>query len=104
MYESREEAFIVSDLCLGGDLLDWMIDDPKESVDEEILAYGAQHVDGCRSCHRAGLAHLDIKPENFCLEKDSDSELVLVDFGSAEPLLVHRTRQPVRTRNISTMK
>ena len=34
VYESREEAFIVSDLCLGGDLLDWMIDDPKESVDE----------------------------------------------------------------------
>ena len=87
VYESREEAFIVSDLCLGGDLLDWMIDDPKDSVDEmRSLRMARNMLMAAESCHRAGLAHLDIKPENFCFrKKDSDSELVLVDFGSAEP-------------------
>ena len=87
VYESREEAFIVSDLCLGGDLLDWMIDDTNNSVNEmQSLCMARNMLMAAESCHRAGLAHLDIKPENFCFRtKDVDSELVLVDFGSAEP-------------------
>jgi serine/threonine protein kinase len=87
VYESREEAFIVSDLCLGGDLLDWMIDGPKKNVDEiRSLKMSENMLLAAESCHRAGLAHLDIKPENFCFRsEDSNSELVLVDFGSAEP-------------------
>jgi len=37
---------------------------------------------GVQSCHRKGIAHLDIKPENI-LVNDSNDSVALCDFGSA---------------------
>lgn len=91
VYESDEEAFIISDCCKGGDLLDWMMDLDEESRKEHLtekyaITLSLSMLSAAESCHKAGLAHLDLKPENFCFrDEEPGSELVLVDFGSAEP-------------------
>lgn len=91
VYESSDEAFIISDYCEGGDLLDWMMDLDEETrkkylTEKHAVRLALNMLDAAESCHKAGLAHLDLKPENFCFrEKDPLSEIVLVDFGSAEP-------------------
>merc|ERR1712166_701910 len=45
-----------------------------------------QMLSALEACHRAGFAHLDVKPENFMFKyAEPGSPLVLVDYGSAEP-------------------
>lgn len=91
VFETRDEAFIISDLCSGGDLLDWMMSLCTHSrqvylTELHSLLLTRNMLRAAESCHKAGLAHLDLKPENFCFRNaDPSSELVLVDFGSAEP-------------------
>jgi len=91
VYETEYEAFIVSDLCSGGDLLDWMTSQCDASrkvwfTELRSLIMVQNMLQAAEACHRAGLAHLDLKPENFCFRSpDPFSDLILVDFGSAEP-------------------
>jgi len=48
-----------------------------------------QVLQAAEACHRAGFAHLDIKPENIMIKGESNPEdLVLIDFGSAEPFRI----------------
>ena len=48
-----------------------------------------QVLQAAEACHRAGFAHLDIKPENVMIKGESNPEdLVLIDFGSAEPFRI----------------
>lgn len=44
-----------------------------------------QIVSAIHWCHTQGFAHRDIKPQNFVLKQDA--HLLLIDFGSAAPLL-----------------
>eukprot|EP00947_MAST-08B_sp_MAST-8B-sp1_P000619 g619.t1 len=90
LYESEEYVYLVTELLLGPDLYDFIdsrLQTPEDSIDEKTaLMLGGQMLSAAEAIHRAGLAHLDIKPENFVFRTASvDSPLVMVDFGSAEP-------------------
>eukprot|EP00939_MAST-03C_sp_MAST-3C-sp1_P004525 g4525.t1 len=103
IYETQTEAFIISDLCTGGDLLEWMMRLCTHSrqvylTELHALKMTRNMLRAAEACHKAGLAHLDLKPENFCFRTaDPSSELVLVDFGSAEPF----ARAPYATESAS---
>ncbi len=98
---------IVTELCHGLDLFEYVVDYYRKNVgigmkERDALLVIKQILQAIDSCHRAGFAHLDIKLENFVFQKteeeisklnaDLDSSpdskpveniLKLVDFGSA---------------------
>jgi serine/threonine protein kinase len=52
-------------------------------TERQAVAYARQMLEALEAVRAAGLQHLDVKLENFCTDGD---RLVLIDFGSAEPL------------------
>ena len=97
VYEDEAWTHTVMDLCTGPDLLDWMGLRRGEPVPEPVAAaIVAQVAQALALCHRRGVAHRDVKPDNILIdaaaEEDEDEEdgrgaaaprARLADFGSA---------------------
>eukprot|EP00941_MAST-03F_sp_MAST-3F-sp1_P005019 g5019.t1 len=93
VYLTRRKCHLVSPLYLGGDLFDLIVSRNTSSFDEQNAAALFRQVLGAISdCHDHDIVHLDIKPENFCIENsvaaDGDqvgelARLILIDFGYA---------------------
>jgi len=79
---AAERPYVVTE-HVDGLTLDEELDDqgPLDPVSAAHLA--ATLLSALRLLHRAGLAHLDVKPENIVLR---DGRPVLVDLGSARPI------------------
>ncbi|CAA0809419.1 Phosphoenolpyruvate carboxylase kinase 1 [Striga hermonthica] len=80
-YEDEEHVHIVTDLCDGGDLFD-RISAGAPFRESDAAAVLRQLMTAIAFCHRMGVAHRDIKPDNILF--DSRGRLRLADFGSAE--------------------
>jgi serine/threonine protein kinase len=90
VYEDDSWTHMVMDLCNGPDLLDWVRQRRGAPVPEPVAAdIMAQVAQALALCHRRGVAHRDVKPDNIVLDvDDEDGENVsprarLADFGSA---------------------
>lgn len=97
VYEDEAWTHTVMDLCTGPDLLDWMGLRRGAPVPEPVAAaIVAQLAQALALCHRRGVAHRDVKPDNILIdaaaEEDEDEEdgrgaaaprARLADFGSA---------------------
>jgi calcium/calmodulin-dependent protein kinase I len=101
VYEDEAWTHTVMDLCTGPDLLDWMGLRRGAPVPEPVAAaIVAQLAQALALCHRRGVAHRDVKPDNILIdaaaaEEDEDEEdgrgggaeaaprALLADFGSA---------------------
>lgn len=87
LYETHEDGdtvFLLMELCNGGDLLDNISE--EGSLSEPVARiFAHQMLSALAYCHANGVAHRDVKPENFLLEtEDSDClTLKLADFGIA---------------------
>lgn len=69
---------LVLELCPGGELFDILY--YCQQLDEVTSrTYFRQMVKGLLDCHKAGVIHRDIKPQNLLL--DSDFQLKITDFG-----------------------
>ncbi|KDQ53316.1 hypothetical protein JAAARDRAFT_210011 [Jaapia argillacea MUCL 33604] len=81
---------LVMDYAEGGTLWDVIESSPHDGkIPEADLRWWApQVVSAVHWCHSQGFVHRDIKPQNFVLT--STSHVLLVDFGSAAPLLPPR--------------
>ena len=81
IYEDQKYIHMVTELCTGGDLFDYLIS--KGSITEQEVARimyslfaAVNHLHSIKICHR------DLKPENFLFSsKEHDSVIKLVDFG-----------------------
>lgn len=71
----------------GGNLWDVLESSPLDGkvAEEDLEWWTPQIVSAVGWCHAQGFAHRDIKPHNFVLTRDA--HLLLIDFGSAAPLL-----------------
>ncbi|XP_047336554.1 phosphoenolpyruvate carboxylase kinase 1-like [Impatiens glandulifera] len=79
VYEDDSYLHIVIELCNSGDLF--------QRVEERVLSEDEAAIvmfplmDAIAHCHRRGIAHRDIKPDNILF--DERERLKLADFGSA---------------------
>ena len=76
----REQHVIIMEHCANGDLLDRLrlVGGLSPPVARRIMK---QIVAALQHCHRLGIAHLDVKPENVFF--DDDFSVRLGDFGHA---------------------
>ncbi|TVU29162.1 hypothetical protein EJB05_20718, partial [Eragrostis curvula] len=91
VYEDETWTHTVMDLCSGTDLLDWLRLRRGAAVPEPLAAAViAQLAQALALCHRRGVAHRDVKPDNVLVdvaaaedEEDEAPRARLADFGSA---------------------
>lgn len=81
VYEDSESIHLVLDLCSGPDLFD-RISASAPMPEPEAASIMEQLMKAIAICHRRGIAHRDIKPDNVLF--DDEDRVKLVDFGSAE--------------------
>ncbi|KDQ08982.1 hypothetical protein BOTBODRAFT_191434 [Botryobasidium botryosum FD-172 SS1] len=85
-FQTQSTLDLVMQYAEGGTLWDVLESATDARVRESDLKWWmAQAVCAIDWCHKQGFAHRDIKPHNFVLTPSS--HLLLIDFGSAAPLL-----------------
>lgn len=83
MLEANNTAYMVMDYEQGQPLRHWI--KAHGPVDEtQLRRMFAGLLDGLEQVHKASMVHRDIKPSNIYV-RDSNTSLVLLDFGSARP-------------------
>lgn len=85
-FESRDKYYIVTELATGGELFDRICEQGK-FTEKDASQTIKQVLSAVDYLHRNNVVHRDLKPENLLyLTKESDSDLVLADFGIAKML------------------
>ncbi|CAL4967544.1 unnamed protein product [Urochloa decumbens] len=79
-FEDADAVHLVLDLCGGGDLFS-LVSARGPIPEPEAADLAAQLADALAGCHRRGVAHRDVKPDNLFF--DGGGALRLGDFGSA---------------------
>lgn len=73
---------LVMDLCVGGDLSQYGVDQPEKLTSEQVRFVGLEGVSMIAHLQRCNIMHRDIKPSNFLI--DDSGHIRLVDFGTAK--------------------
>lgn len=77
--ESTEHVFFVMELCGGGNLCEYLDNEP---IPEDLARYYfAQIIDAVQYCHNHGVAHRDLSVSNLLM--DNDANIKISDFGCA---------------------
>eukprot|EP00999_Lentomonas_sp_LEN2_P002676 NODE_551_length_1374_cov_301.445068_g515_i0.p1 GENE.NODE_551_length_1374_cov_301.445068_g515_i0~~NODE_551_length_1374_cov_301.445068_g515_i0.p1 ORF type:complete len:308 (-),score=50.63 NODE_551_length_1374_cov_301.445068_g515_i0:123-1046(-) len=100
-WETVDAFYIVTELCLGGDLLDYVeAKAPLKEADAKKVAKAI--VSALTYCRSKGVLHRDIKPENVFLGSPNNFDKVkLADFGLA--FQFQETEDPFLTKACGTL-
>ncbi|KAL6968837.1 calcium,calmodulin-dependent protein kinase [Sarracenia purpurea var. burkii] len=82
VFEDENFLHVVTDLCDSADLYDRLTKSARTFSEPEAASVFQQLMSAIAHCHRVGVAHRDIKPDNILF--DRRNKLKLADFGSAE--------------------
>ncbi len=74
----NENVYLVMDFVEGEDLANLIYREGAQS-EEQVLAWAEQLLDALAYCHKKGVLHRDIKPQNIVITPEGKA--VLVDFG-----------------------
>jgi len=85
IYESPSKVYVVTEICSGGEMLEYAGNNFKEGLrTEDVSRMAFQLLSAVDHCDRYNILHRDIKPENIMFKSNSkDAELRLIDFGCA---------------------
>eukprot|EP01083_Nonionella_stella_P061795 160909_1 len=84
VFEDVQHLYIVMNYCGGGELFERISRDQKFSEQKASNLF-RQMMSCLYYIHQLGIAHCDLKPENFIFETDKeDSAILLIDFGMAK--------------------
>ncbi|KAH9289569.1 hypothetical protein KI387_033686, partial [Taxus chinensis] len=83
-HEDEDCLWLLMELCSGGDLFD-RIAEKKRLREDEAAAVLKSLMEAVHFCHRKGVAHRDLKPDNILFADDSSfpKHIKLADFGQA---------------------
>jgi len=88
VYEDIRDLHIVMQHCSGGELFDRMSSEgvgSKKFSEKDASKLVRQILLPVHHLHKLGIAHCDLKPENFLFEsKKHNAKLKLIDFGMAK--------------------
>lgn len=110
VYHDEDAHHLVMQLYTGGELNDYLISHPYEDFGFGLQSYGLatedvgkymwQMLSGLRYIHHHGIAHRDVKAENYMFEKPGLTNLRLVDFGLARKFKEGKrgTPQPMQSK------
>ncbi|KAG9236010.1 calcium/calmodulin-dependent protein kinase [Amylocarpus encephaloides] len=85
-FESRDKYYIVTQLATGGELFDRICEQGR-FTEKDASQTIRQVIEAVDYLHDNNVVHRDLKPENLLyLMNDSNSDLVLADFGIAKML------------------
>jgi WD40 repeat protein/tRNA A-37 threonylcarbamoyl transferase component Bud32 len=85
--EANNTAYVVMEYEEGQSLADYLKRNGPRLDEPTLLRIFIPILNGLHAVHEAEMLHLDIKPENIYLRKDSSP--MLIDFGSARQGTVH---------------
>lgn len=88
VYEDSKNLYLALELCQGGELFDYIVNNSKHHFSEkEVAMLITQIARGLKTLHMAGVVHRDLKPENVVLKYDAkkktfpSNSLKIMDFG-----------------------
>ncbi|KAK4760198.1 hypothetical protein SAY87_023329 [Trapa incisa] len=83
VYEDSTHLHMVLELCDGPDLHQLIVEGGGPIPEPEVASLFGQLMHAVAHCHRHGVAHRDIKPDNILFDAVCGGRLKLADFGSA---------------------
>ena len=88
-YRTASKLYIVMELCTGGELFDKLYDQEDSKFSEDSArSLVNKMVSALNYLHQAGIAHRDLKLENFIFtNKSENAEIKLIDFGYSQNYL-----------------
>lgn len=83
VYETPRVIFLITELCAGGDLFQYVSRREEDLRTDEVSRISYQLLSAVDHCAKNDVINRDIKPENIMFASTSpDSQLRLIDFGS----------------------
>ncbi|KAL7158970.1 hypothetical protein ABFS83_02G178700 [Erythranthe nasuta] len=83
--EDANNAYIIMELCEGGELLDKILSKGGRYMEDEAKLIVVQILSVVSFCHLQGVVHRDLKPENFLFtSRSEDADMKLIDFGLSD--------------------
>lgn len=83
VYESPKEILLVTELCKGGDMMQYVAKQKSDLRTEDVSRIAQQLLIAIDHCAQQKIIHRDIKPQNIMFQDVSpQSPLRLIDFGA----------------------
>ena len=93
-YHSTEEFHFVIEYCGGGEF-EQVLEQKGQIYETEAALYMYDMLLAVSYLHNLGIAHRDLKPQNFMVCKDADATIKLVDFSLSKNFKVQKLLTPV---------